>query len=177
MSAAATFENRVAAVMPDLFRFAMSITRNRETAADLSQDAAALALTKRDSFESGTDLRAWLFRLQVNLHRNTLRKERNRKRLEQEHSPLQAHDLALPSQVDSLRYREAYKAIEALPPLQRQVLFLVVHDGKTYEEAAQILEIDKGTVKSRLNRARQALADAIDYEHGREVGTTREFGR
>jgi RNA polymerase sigma-70 factor (ECF subfamily) len=177
MSAAATFENRVAAVMPDLFRFAMSITRNREAADDLSQDAAALALTKRDDFEPGTDLKAWLFKLQVNLHRNSVRKELRRRRLEETHSPIQANDLALPSQMDSLRYREAYKAIEGLPPLQRQVLFLVVHDGKTYEEAAQILEIDKGTVKSRLNRARQALAEAIDYEQGREVGITREFGR
>jgi RNA polymerase sigma-70 factor, ECF subfamily len=177
MSAAATFENRVEAVMPDLFRFAMSMTRNREAALDLSQEAATLALTKRDDFEPGTDLKAWVFRLQVNIHRNTVRKELRRRRLEEAHSPIQASDLSLPSQMDSLRYREAYKAIEALPPIQRQVLFLVGYDGKTYEEAAQILEIDKGTVKSRLNRARQALADAIDYEQGREVGTTREFGR
>lgn len=177
MSGAATFENKVVKLMPDLFRFAMSMTRNREDAADLVQDTALLALAKRDDFEPGTDLRAWLYRLQVNLQRNSSRKEHRRRRLEEEHSPIQANDLALPSQLDSIRYREAHKAIEALPLPQRQVLYLYVADGKTYDEIAQILEIDPGTVKSRLSRARQAVANAIQYEQGREIGTTREFGR
>lgn len=177
MSAPATFENRVAEVMPDLFRFAMSITRNRESAADLSQDAAALALEKQDSFEAGTDLKAWLFKLQVNLWQNTVRKARRRLKLEAIHAPMQAGDLAMPGQMDALRFQEAYKAMEALEPIQRQILFLIAYDGKSYEEAAQILEINTGTVKSRLFRARKALADAIGYEPGREAGSNMVYGR
>lgn len=172
MSAPATFEDRVAKARPDLFRFAMSITRNREAADDLSQDAMTLALEKQDDFEPGTDLKAWLFKLQVNLWQNSVRKEHRRRRLDAIHAPMQAGDLSLPSQMDALMFHEAYKAMESLEPIQRQVLFLITYDGKSYEEAARILEINTGTVKSRLSRARQALADAIGYEPGRKADSS-----
>jgi RNA polymerase sigma factor, sigma-70 family len=175
MRAAEEFEQELVDELPSLFRFAMSMTRNRNEAEELVQETLAYALEKRDEFTSGTNIRAWLFKLQSFLDRNSKRKAYRQKVLSRGQIEDPETAAVPPSQLDRIMVGEAEKAIETLPLEQRQALFLVAYDGKSYDEAADILECSAGTVKSRVSRARQRIADMIHYEHLN--GMTKELGR
>ena len=149
--------------LPYLRRFARALTSGSRSADDLVHDCVVNALKNADKFEPGTNLRAWLFTILRNCFISEIRRDRNR-----------ADSVAMPdwaisgvapaNQEDTLMLCRLRDELSALPNDQRTVLLLVVLEGMSYEETAEVLKIPVGTVRSRLSRARHALRRAMDGE-------------
>ncbi|HJR18686.1 MAG TPA: sigma-70 family RNA polymerase sigma factor [Actinomycetota bacterium] len=151
-----------------VFAVAMRIVRNHEDARDVTQEVFVTALRALKGFRGDAQLSTWFHRVAVNASLDLVRKRKRR-----EHSSvddLSDQPSAAPGPeaeaIASVRAREVHRALGALPPEQRALI--VMHDLQDldYAECAEVLGIPLGTVKSRLHRARLALA--------RELGHLRE---
>jgi RNA polymerase sigma-70 factor, ECF subfamily len=141
--------------IPRLRRYARALTRDVTRADDLVQSCLVRAVAKQHLWEPGTDLRAWLFTILHNQHVNDVRRSvREGTTVELEEAP----QLTVPSNViPALELRDLETAIGKLPPEQRQAILLVGLEGMAYEEAAAVLQVPVGTVRSRLSRGRDQL--------------------
>ena len=158
-SARHEFLRDVEGMMPNLRRYARSLARDADEADDIVQDALVAALGKIHQFQPGTNLRAWLF----TIIRNTFLDHRRRGRV-RNHVPLDdaAIDLqAPPGQEAGVARGHLAAAYELLPRAHREVVALVVFESMSYDQAAEILQVATGTVRSRLSRARATLREAI----------------
>jgi len=147
--------------IPRLRRYARALTRNPERADDLVQDTLVRALAKQDLWEPGTDLRAWLFTLMHNQNVNSVRRslrEGTAVDVEQLSSAL----IATTDPTASRKLFELERALGQLPVEQREAILLVGLEGLAYEEAAAILGVPIGTVRSRLSRGRDNLRRLMD---------------
>lgn len=150
------FLDEIEGCVPALRRYARALTRNADRADDLVQDCIERALRKRGLFQPTGPLQAWLYRILLNLYRNSLRQTRRRG----DHVPIDTMliEPAIPApQPGRIALAEMSRAIDQLPDEQREALLLVVLESVSYEEAAGILQIPIGTVMSRISRARTAL--------------------
>ena len=148
----ALLENEI----PRLRRYARALTRDVIRADDLVQTCLLRALTKSHLWQPDTDLRAWLFTILHNQHVNEVR------RSIREGQTIPVEDasalLTAPStQGEGLKLRDLNRAMDRLPEEQRQAILLVGLEGLRYEQAAEILNVPIGTVRSRLSRGRQTL--------------------
>ena len=134
------FREGIEAAVPALRRYARALTRNRELADDLVQDTLVRALRSEHLFHGG-DIRSWLYTILTNLNRHRLRALARR-------PALQAIERALASLVED----------------QRSALLLVVLEGLSYREVAQVQGVPIGTVMSRLARARLQIKAYLDGE-------------
>jgi RNA polymerase sigma-70 factor (ECF subfamily) len=153
--------------LPALRAFALSLTRNGAAADDLVQDAILKAWSNIHRFQAGTNLRAWLF----TILRNTFYSDR-RKRTREVADPDGHHARSLsesPAHDSRLAFSEFLRAFDALSPEHREVLVLVGAEGFSYEEAAQMMGVAVGTVKSRANRARGRLSALLGLAEGENV--------
>ena len=145
--------------IPALRRYARALTRNAETADDLVQDTLVRALRSEHLFHGG-DIRSWLFTILTNLNRNRLRSLARRPTL----SSLEdddAADLAGP-EAGRTRHRARACAPGRRPAAWR--LLLVVLEGLSYREVAEVQGVPIGTVMSRLARARAQIKAYLDGE-------------
>lgn len=150
------FLDEIEGQVPALRRYARALTRNADRADDLVQDCLERALRKQSLFRPTGPLRGWLFTMLLNLYRNSARHQRRRG----DHVPIEslAVEPATPApQPGRIALNEMSRAIDLLPDDQREALLLVVLEGLTYAEAAQVLKVPAGTLMSRLSRARSAL--------------------
>jgi RNA polymerase sigma-70 factor (ECF subfamily) len=156
------------ALIPNLRAFAVSLCGDIERADDLVQESLLKAWDHLESFQEGTNLRAWLF----TILRNTYFSECRRRRREvEDRDGTKAAELAVhPGQQGHLDMQDFRRALNLLPPDQREALILVGAAGFSYEEAAAISGCAVGTIKSRVNRARSKLTELLG------VVTPREFG-
>lgn len=139
--------------------FAMSLTRNSALADDMVQDALVKAWTKIDTFEPGTNLRAWLFTILRNTYYSHHRKARR-----EVSDPDGAFSDQLSQKPDHdgrLQMRDFQTAFAQLNDEQREALVLVGAEGFSYEEAAETCGVAVGTIKSRVNRARARLTELM----------------
>jgi len=153
------FKTELAKLIPQLRAFARSLTGDPTTADDLAQDAMLKAWDARGSFEMGTNMKAWTFMILRNQFYSEKRRSWRQVQLDQEAAErtlVAIDDPSSPLALDELRM-----GLAMLPPEQREALVLVGAGGFAYEEAAQICGCAVGTVKSRVSRARQALADIL----------------
>ncbi|MEL6617953.1 MAG: sigma-70 family RNA polymerase sigma factor [Pseudomonadota bacterium] len=141
----------------NLKAYACSLARDVEAADDLVQETLLRALANRDKFDSGTNLRAWLFTILKNLFRTRMRNGQRDVELTDAMAagPLFA---VRPAQDDSLRLRQLVQAIRALPRAQSNAVIMVGALGYSIEEVSQRENCPAGTIKSRVSRARSALA-------------------
>lgn len=149
--------------------FAMSLTRNSALADDMVQDALVKAWTKIDTFEAGTNMRAWLFTILRNTYYSHHRKAR---REVADVDGILSEALAQkPDHDGRLQMRDFNAAFDELNDEQREALVLVGAAGFSYEEAAETCGVAVGTIKSRVNRARARLAElmSIDDESAIEM--------
>ena len=148
--------------LPALRRFALSLTRNQDSADDLVQDSIERALRKAHYYEPGTNFRSWIFTLCRRLFLNQVRKQKTRGiMVELEDSP--QSKLSTPAhQEQKFEFKEFIEHFDKLPPRDRDVISMVAIDGLKYAEAAEILEIPVGTIRSRLSRARERLKSMSD---------------
>jgi len=151
-----TIREEIIACLPQLRAFARSLAGQRELADDLVQDAIVRALSAAASFQPGTNFRAWIF----TILRNLFFTERRKSRIVTQSIDVMDHS-AVPvaaSQEVSVEFDDFRVALMPLPPEQREALVLVGASGVSYEDAARICGCAVGTVKSRVSRARRALA-------------------
>lgn len=149
----------VIARIPSLRAFAWSLARNPSDADDLVQETLTKAWTYRDKYEAGTNLRAWLFTILRNTWYSTTAK-RGREVADEEGRHA-ASLTAEGSQEWAVELTALREALNELPPEHREAIVLVGAAGLSYEEAAEIAGCALGTIKSRVNRARNRLAERL----------------
>ena len=160
---AAAFAGEVLALRPALHAFARRLSSQEPDAEDLVQDTILRALAARSRFQDGTNLKAWLFTIERNLFNSRWRKARRECLPGAE--DIEAQLVTPATQVTDLWVREAAERIlHDLSPAHREILILVPVLGISYEDAAVLCGCSVGTVKSRLNRARAALAALVDED-------------
>ena len=156
--AVAGFRENVQAAIPALRRYARALTRNADIADDLVQDTLVRALRSEHLFHGG-EVRSWLYTILTNLNRNRLRSLARRPAL----SPIDendAPDMAGPEAGG----RDIERALATLVDDQRTALLLVVLEGLSYREVAEVQSVPIGTVMSRLARARAQIKSFLDGE-------------
>jgi len=154
----ATFAKSVEATIPALRRYARALTRNADVADDLVQDTLVRALRSEHLFHGG-EVRSWLYTILTNLNRNRLRSLSRRPPM-QSIEDNDAPDLAGPEAGG----RDIERALAALVEDQRHALLLVVLEGLSYREVAEVQGVPIGTVMSRLARARVQIKTYLDGE-------------
>jgi RNA polymerase sigma-70 factor (ECF subfamily) len=172
---------------PQLFSTAMRMTRNRSDAEDLVQETFIKAWRSFATYQQGTNLRAWLFRIMTNTYINKYNAQQ-RKPTETElddveelflYKRLGAVDQSQLSQstedqmLSLFTDDEVKKALEELPEQFRIPVLMSDVEGFSYKEIAEILEIPLGTVMSRLHRGRKAMQKML-YEYAKKRGLINE---
>ncbi|MEO1324694.1 MAG: sigma-70 family RNA polymerase sigma factor, partial [Pseudomonadota bacterium] len=141
--------------LSDLRGYAMSLTRDRDRADDLVQDTVVKAWANISKFETGTNLRAWLFTILRNTHYSNARKVRREVR-----DPDGYYSASLvekPAHDGRLTMRDFGEAFAQLSQDQQMAITLVGAAGYSYEQAAQACGCEVGTIKSRVARGRAQL--------------------
>ena len=159
------FHRHLEEEIPRLRRYARALTRNVTQADDLVQDTLTRAIQKEHLWEPGTDLRAWLFTIMHNQSVNQIRRVMR----DNATVDLEACSQSLIATTDptgSRQLRELERALGELPQDQSQAL-LLVGQGLRYEQAAAVLNVPVGTVRSRLSRGREALRKLMGMEKRR----------
>lgn len=166
--------------LADVARFALSLTRDRARADDLVQETYLHALRGWHTFREGADPKRWLLAVCHNSFLRTLRHESRYVEAPYDDPELdslataRAHWEAQQSGVVELVERMDLapaidRALATLPAYFRGAVVLVDIDGQSYEEAAEILGVAVGTVRSRLFRGRRLLQDLL-FEYARDAG-------
>jgi RNA polymerase sigma-70 factor (ECF subfamily) len=155
------------AAIPNMRAFAISLCGNRDRADDLVQEALVKAWNHLESFEQGTNLKAWLFTILRNAYFSELRK--TKREVADSDGQLAARLSVPPEQQGHLDLVDLNRALSQLPPDQREALILVGAEGFSYEDAASISGCAIGTVKSRVNRARAKLAELMAMDPSDEA--------
>jgi RNA polymerase sigma-70 factor, ECF subfamily len=166
------FEEEALELSDQVYQVARRLSGSREEAEDLVQDTYARAFRAWRSFEPGTNLRAWLFRILTNLNIDRGRKIQRTP----DQQPLEENDYFLYNRledsagdgnpderrvVERLSQNDAVTALADLPHNFRDVVLLVDLADFSYSDAAQILDIPIGTVMSRLHRGRRILKRSL----------------
>lgn len=171
--------------MPSLYTAAMRMTRNSADAEDLVQETYLKAYRAYGSFQEGTNLKAWLYRILTNTYINSYR---SKKRRPEEQELDEIEDLYLYRRMGGLEAVEASRsaedelmdhftdeevkgALESLPEQFRLPVLMADVEGFSYKEIAEITDVPIGTVMSRLHRGRKALQKAL-VDFGRKRGLT-----
>ena len=173
------FERDAIPWLDDVYRFALSLTRDESDAEDVVQETYLRAYRSWDTFQPGSDARRWLFTICRNVFLRS--KEREKPQVDIVDAEAEAsaavyeHTVAskggtadaLLTQIDlqpAIR-----RALDELQEPFRSAVILVDVDDQSYESAAQILEVPIGTVRSRLFRGRRLLQDML-FAHARDLG-------
>ena len=156
----------VEALIPRLTRYARVLTRDPVAADDLVQECLTRALGKMHLWEEGTNLRAWLFTIlhhqYVSLNRREARQRAGNELQKSYRSPAVSAN-----QTMRLELRDLERALAALPEEQRSVILLVGLEGMQYDEAASLVKLPVGTVRSRVSRGRETLRKMTELFPGR----------
>lgn len=150
--------DEVVPYIPSLRAYACNLTANYAEADDLVQETLLKAFAHQNQFRPGSNRKAWLFIIL----RNTFRTNYRKRRREQEVMCQFPRPLGTePTQDWTLQVKAVHRALQRLPKDQRKVLNLVVIQGWSYEEAAEVCDCALGTVKSRVNRGRNRLLQLL----------------
>lgn len=173
---------------PQLYSAALRMTRNKADAEDLVQEAYLRGFRSFHTFQEGTNLRAWLFRILTNAYINSYRAKQRRP---QESELGEIEELYLYRRLGSMETAaasmsaeeqfldlftddEVKQALEDLPVNFRLPVLLADVEGFAYKEIAEMLDIPIGTVMSRLHRGRKAMQRAL-YGYAEARGLTRSL--
>jgi len=172
----AAWEELVRCTADQIYRMAVSFTRHRAEAEDLTQEVYLKIWQNLHQYEAGSSFRAWAYRVAHNLfvdHYRRTRKQREATWLDEEFLvTLPGGEDPFTRAVRKQRLELAHRALQQLPEELAQLLLLRDFADWSYEELAAHFDLPLGTVKSRLNRARRELAVAIRGllgEGGQEV--------
>jgi RNA polymerase sigma-70 factor, ECF subfamily len=162
MTISPEFRSQLIAAIPGLRAFGMSLTARGDRADDLVQETLMKAWKHHDSYQPGTNMKAWLYTILRNEFYTQLRK---RKREVEDADGAYSSRVMVPAEQNGhLDMADLRIALEKLPEDQREAVILVGASGFSYEEAAEICSVAVGTVKSRVNRARARLSVLLKLE-------------
>jgi RNA polymerase sigma-70 factor (ECF subfamily) len=174
-----SFEDQALPLASALLGAALSMTSNRAEAEDLVQETFLRAFRSWDSFEKGTNLKAWLFRILTNLYITSYRKRRREPTMvvPEDASEFDLYQaLGRPEDnsaeavvMDSLVDEDVKAALAELPEDFRLTVLLADVEGFSYKEIAEIMYVPIGTVMSRLHRGRKALQKSL-FQLARQRG-------
>ncbi|NLV36595.1 MAG: sigma-70 family RNA polymerase sigma factor [Clostridiaceae bacterium] len=171
----AAFEELVENYQKKLFNLAYRIVGNPEDAADMVQEALIRIFRSIAKFKEQSSFSTWIYRITTNVCLDELRKRKNKKEfsLDQEihgedgdmKRQIKSDDILPDNAAEREELREIVNsAINSLPEDQRVVISLRDIQGLTYTEISQVLDCPEGTVKSRINRARNALKNVLSQK-------------
>ena len=175
---AEAFDLLITRYSADIYALLFRLTQDPEEAGDLTQDTFLRAFRSIGKFRGDSELKTWLFRIAINESRNRFRwwKRRRREKTVSLDESLSESNLSIgdtlagngpnPEEVllDDEYRRALYSALGSLPDIFREALVLCDIEGQSYQEIAVILEINIGTVKSRIARGREELRKQLrDY--------------
>jgi RNA polymerase sigma-70 factor (ECF subfamily) len=161
------------AVIPNLRAFAVSLCGNPDRADDLVQETLVKAWSNLGSFVEGTNLPAWLFTILRNIYYSEYRKRR--REVADSDGAIAAKLATAPAQNGHMDLLDFRAALQQLPTDQREALILIGASGLSYEEAAQICGCAVGTMKSRVNRARNRLSELLSINSTSEIGQQEDW--
>jgi RNA polymerase sigma-70 factor (ECF subfamily) len=156
------------AYLPNLRAFGIALCGDADRADDLVQETMLKAWNSIESFQEGTNLRAWLFTILRNTYFSECR--RRRREVPDNDGDYVARLSVAPAQQGRMDAQDLIRALGQLTDDQREALILVGAEGFAYEEAAAICNCAVGTIKSRVNRARNRLVEILG------VDTVQDFG-
>jgi RNA polymerase sigma-70 factor, ECF subfamily len=160
------FQEQLIEFLPKMRVWALALTRNRAAAEDLTQDVATKALVARDCFTPGTNFSAWVHRIMINHFISGVRHRREFTDMDT------VPDVAVPApHEDRTALRELGWALDRLPRDQREALFMIVLQEKSYETASEATGCAIGTLKSRVHRARMQLREFLTGEQTSQTST------
>ena len=148
-----SLKNDLHSHVASLRRYALVLTRDATAADDLVQETLVKAIAKADTFQPGTNLRPWLFRILHNTHISEIRRAKTRSDASADLPDPVARDC----QHTQLELKQVLDALDRLPEAQRRPIILVALREMSYAEAARTLDVPLGTFMSRLGRGREAL--------------------
>ncbi|MDO6965203.1 sigma-70 family RNA polymerase sigma factor [Rhizobium alvei] len=156
------FKRAMIACLPNLRAFAVSLTGRADRADDLVQDCVLKAWAAKGSFDPGSNIKAWLFTILRNEFFSQMRKAG--REVQDSDGFFTGQAAVIPEQDGVADLKDLKNALDQLPADQREAIILVGASGFSYEEAAEICGCAIGTIKSRVNRARQRLAELLGVE-------------
>src|SRR5271165_3181261 len=157
--------------IPRLRRYARALTRNESRADDLVQDTLVRAIANQHRWQCGTNLRAWLFTIMHNENVNGIRRSL-REGIVVAVDDASPFFIAPTDPTGALSLRDLDRALARISEEQRQIILLVGLEGISYEEAATVLDVPLGTIRSRLSRGRAALRNLMDRKDRTEAATS-----
>ncbi|HEX2032342.1 MAG TPA: sigma-70 family RNA polymerase sigma factor [Actinomycetota bacterium] len=178
------FEREALPLLQEMYGAALRLARNPSDAEDLVQETYLRAYRAFATFEPGTNLRAWLYRILTNAFINLYRKrQRQPQTVSEDEVPewylydrLAERDVEASAEaqvLDSIPDEDVQRALQDLPEQFRLAVLLADVEGFSYREIAEILGIPIGTVMSRLHRGRRALEKRL-WDVMRERGVVRD---
>ncbi|MFE3837131.1 RNA polymerase sigma factor [Pseudogemmobacter sonorensis] len=162
--------DRIPAALPGLRAFAIGLSRNPSTADDLVQETILKAWSNIDKFDPATNLEAWLFTILRNTFYSSLRK--TRREVADSDGSYAATMFERPAHDGRLAFGDFQRAFDQLSPEHREVLILIGASGYSCEEAAEMIGVATGTVKSRASRARKRLGELLHLAEGEDILAT-----
>jgi len=157
---AGSFSSEIADHIPMLRRMAKQLTRNEESAADLTQETLAKAWAARRTFVAGTNLKAWLITIMRNQFRSEMRRAWRQTFWEEE--SFEQSPAPRDEQIWSIELGDAARAISSLSRYQREALILSGVGGFTGDDVATLVQCGRAAAKSRVCRARHAVQSMLD---------------
>jgi RNA polymerase sigma-70 factor (ECF subfamily) len=155
------FEDEAMPFTQDLFRVAMFLKRNRDSADDLLQETMMQAFKSFHRYKMGTNCKAWLTTIMYNTHYKQLKKE-TRLKLVEDKDELIAKTIPFEASVpDRITDKDVLTALEKVPQHFKEVLVLSDVEGFAYKEIAAVMDLPIGTVMSRLHRGRKILRNEL----------------
>jgi RNA polymerase sigma-70 factor, ECF subfamily len=168
MTISPEFRSQLIAAIPGLRAFGLSLTARGDKADDLVQETLMKAWKHHESFQQGTNMKAWLYTILRNEFYSQLRK---RKREVEDADGFYSGKVAVHGEQDGhLDMADLRIALGKLPEDQREAIILVGASGFSYEEAATICSVAVGTIKSRVNRARARLVELLHINENEMFG-------
>jgi RNA polymerase sigma-70 factor (ECF subfamily) len=147
----------IVSAIPNLRAFAVSLCGNADKADDLVQETLVRACGSLSSFTEGTNLKAWLMTILRNAYYSEYVKRR--REVADPEGVMAGRLVSAPAQNAHMDFLDFRAALQQLSPDQREALILIGASGFSYEEAAAICDCAPGTMKSRLNRARERISN------------------
>ena len=159
-----TIHDQIVALLPRLRRFARNLVRDPHDADDVVQIAVERALVRLDQWRSDARLDSWLFKIVRNAWIDEVRaRGRRAKIFLPEEAGEQVGEALMEREIDRL---STEAALARLPEDQRLAVVLVLVEGLSYKDAADVLEVPIGTLTSRLARGREALQGMLRLPEG-----------
>jgi RNA polymerase sigma-70 factor (ECF subfamily) len=154
--AQAVLHRDIESVLPNLRRYARSLTRDAVDADDLVQECLARALSKLHLWKGGTDFKAWLIRILHNEYVSQVRRAA-REGTTVDWSQYESRLTCAPGQIEHLEIRDLVRALTSLPEEQRMAVLMIGLAKGDYYEVASVCKVPVGTIRSRLSRGRKTL--------------------